>query len=60
MQVRIETVVDEKERLADAFRRRVELLAAEALSERGRFGLALSGGSVAEALLPELAEAELD
>jgi 6-phosphogluconolactonase len=60
MQVRIETVVDEKERLADAFRRRVELLAAEALSERGRFALALSGGSVAETFLPELAEADLD
>src|SRR5262245_24059868 len=57
--IKIETVVDEPERLADAFRHRAELMAAEAVAARGRFALALSGGSVAETFLPALAEAEL-
>jgi len=46
--------------LAESFARRAEREAERALSERGRFALALSGGSAAVALLPALAAAALD
>jgi 6-phosphogluconolactonase len=53
-------VIDEPERLARAFAHRVETEAARAIAARGFFSLAVPGGSVAEALLPALAEASLD
>lgn len=53
----VETVVDDPERLARTFVRRVEILAAEGVAARGRFSLLLTGGSVAETFLPALADA---
>jgi 6-phosphogluconolactonase len=58
--IRVETVVDEPQRLAEVFRHSVEQQAKQAVAARGRFAIALSGGSVAETFLPSLAEAELD
>jgi 6-phosphogluconolactonase len=45
--------------LADAFARRCEEVAARTIAARGRFALAVPGGSVAGAFLPVLARAEL-
>ncbi|MFN7972480.1 MAG: 6-phosphogluconolactonase [Acidobacteriota bacterium] len=47
-------VVDRIENLAGALARRIEELASEAVAARGRFAIALPGGSVASAFLPEL------
>ena len=55
-----EVIVDKPEALSATFVRRVEDLAGTALRDRGRFALALSGGSVAETLLPALAVASVD
>jgi 6-phosphogluconolactonase len=53
-------VIDDPERLARVFARRVETEAARAIAERGVFSLAIPGGSAAETLLPALGEASLD
>jgi 6-phosphogluconolactonase len=53
-------VVAEPAELARAFAERVAAEAAHALASRGRFSLALSGGSVAPTLLPALRVVELD
>ena len=45
--------------LADEFARRVAERARDAVHERGQFSLALSGGSIAPALLPTLGDAPL-
>jgi 6-phosphogluconolactonase len=55
-----EIIIDKPEDLAETFVRRVETLAAEAFSRRGRFSLALPGGSVAAMFLPRLAQARVD
>jgi 6-phosphogluconolactonase len=55
-----EVVIDEREALPATFVRRLEPLAAEALGDRGRFAVALPGGSVAEAFLPSFAGASVD
>jgi 6-phosphogluconolactonase len=55
-----EVVVDRPEALAAHLVKRFEGLAAAALRERGRFSLALPGGSVATAFLPRLAAAAVD
>ena len=55
-----ETVVETVPGLANVLARRVAEAARGALAERGRFALVLSGGSVAESLLPGLADAGLD
>jgi 6-phosphogluconolactonase len=56
----VEVVVEEPTALVAPFILRVEQLAQRALAERGSFALALSGGSVAETLLPALAGANVD
>lgn len=56
---RPEVVVDTVPVLARIFVERAEGTARRALGERGRFSLVLPGGSVAEAFLPVLAEADL-
>jgi len=56
----VEVVVEERSALVAPFILRIELLAERALAERGSFALALSGGSVAETLLPALAGASVD
>lgn len=55
-----EIIVDKPEDLPETFARRVETLAHEAFSGRGRFSLALPGGSVATAFFPRLARAGVD
>jgi 6-phosphogluconolactonase len=55
-----EVVVETVPALARILRRRLEQAARPALEERGRFSLVLPGGSVAEAFLPSLAQAEMD
>jgi 6-phosphogluconolactonase len=56
----IEIVVDSRERLAVEFVKRFERDAANAIAVRGRFSLAISGGSVARTLLPALVAAAVD
>jgi len=58
--VGIETLAEDIPSLTEALVRTTELLAADALRERGRFSLALPGGSVAQAFLPRLARAAVD
>jgi 6-phosphogluconolactonase len=53
-------IVDQAEALSEQLARRVEGLAAVAFADRGRFSLALPGGSVARAFLPRLAAAAVD
>ena len=55
-----EIIVDKPDDLPETLARRVENLAAGAFSERGRFAIALPGGSVATAFLPRLARARVD
>lgn len=45
--------------IADEFARRASRAARQAVRERGRFSIALSGGSIAPALLPTLATTDL-
>jgi 6-phosphogluconolactonase len=52
-----QVVVGNVEQLTDALTRRLEREAREALGARGRFAIALPGGSVAEAFFPRLARA---
>lgn len=58
--MKLEVLVEEPERLAAAFADRLERQAAEAIAARGRFALALTGGSAAAALLPRLVSARID
>jgi 6-phosphogluconolactonase len=55
-----EVIVDKPEALARIFARCASTLADRALRERGRFALALPGGSVATVFLPVLGQASLD
>lgn len=55
-----EILVAAPERLAAAFVDRVEREAGEAVVARGRFAIALTGGSAAASLLPQLASARID
>lgn len=55
-----EILVAEPKSLANAFVERLEREAATAIASRGRFFLALTGGSTATALLPRLAAARVD
>jgi len=55
-----EVVVDRPEALSEALASRVEDIAAEGLAQRGRFAIALPGGSVATTFLPCLARARVD
>lgn len=55
-----ESIVGEPEDLARQLLRRVESTSAAAFAARGRWSLALPGGSVATAFLSPLAEAEID
>ena len=55
-----EIIVDKPEDLPETLARRIETLATEAFGRRGRFSLALPGGSVATAFLPRLARARVD
>jgi 6-phosphogluconolactonase len=56
----LELVVDKVPGLAEAFARRFCDEARQAIAARGRFSVALPGGSVAEDLFPRLARAPLD
>jgi 6-phosphogluconolactonase len=56
----VETLVDKTESLAGALVSRFEEAAARALSARGRFTVALPGGSVASTFFPRLARASVD
>jgi 6-phosphogluconolactonase len=55
-----ETIVDEPGGLAETLAGILERESRQALAARGRFSLALSGGSVAEAFFPRLARVALD
>jgi 6-phosphogluconolactonase len=55
-----ELIVDKPEAISATLVRRVEDLAGTALRERGRFALALPGGSAAETFIPALAGAKVD
>jgi 6-phosphogluconolactonase len=55
-----EVLVGDPRTLAVDLNRRLETLAAETLRERGRFAIALPGGSVAEAFLPVLGQARVE
>lgn len=55
-----EILVGAPEKLADRLARRIQAEAGTATSARGRFALALPGGSTATTLLPRLAVADLD
>jgi 6-phosphogluconolactonase len=52
--------VDKPARLAEALAARLASLGGKALAARGRFALALPGGSVADAFFPRLARVPLD
>src|SRR5688572_3948825 len=56
----LEIVVDTRERLVVEFVRRFERHSANAVAARGRFSLAIPGGSVARTLLPALVAAAVD
>jgi 6-phosphogluconolactonase len=58
--MRPETIVDEPGGLAETLAALLERESREALAARGRFSLALTGGSVAEAFFPRLARVRLD
>jgi 6-phosphogluconolactonase len=53
-------IVDDRAPLVKAFVRLVEDAAADAVSARGRFVMAVTGGGDAQALLPALLEAQVD
>ncbi len=53
-------VIESPAALADAVAAQVERAAAEAVAARGRFALALPGGSVATACFPRLVTARVD
>jgi 6-phosphogluconolactonase len=55
-----EIVVDTRERLAVEFVRRFERQSADAIFARGRFSIAIAGGSVARTFLPALAAATVE
>jgi len=55
-----EVVVDSPEHLAETLAWRLEEDASQAIAARGRFSLALPGGSVASAFFPRLARAGVD
>lgn len=55
-----EILVGTPEKLAEAFAARLEREAAVAIAARGRFALALTGGSAATAFLPRLVSARID
>lgn len=55
-----DTSVDDAPALADVLARRTEILGAAALRDRGRFAIALPGGSVAQTFLPRLSRAGVD
>jgi 6-phosphogluconolactonase len=55
-----ELIVDKPEAISATLVRRVEDLTGTALRERGRFALALPGGSAAETFIPALAGASID
>jgi 6-phosphogluconolactonase len=55
-----EIVVGTRERLIGEFVQRFERHSANAIAARGRFSMAISGGSVAQAFLPALADASVD
>jgi PPK2 family polyphosphate:nucleotide phosphotransferase len=54
------TIIAQKDALSQTLVREVRAGAAEAVRRRGRFSMALPGGSVAEAFLPALATAGID
>ena len=56
----LEIIVGTRERLIGEFARRFERHAADAIAARGRFSMAISGGSVARTLLPALVTAAVD
>ena len=56
----VETVVDKADSLAEALAGRFETAARHALATRGRFTVALPGGSVATLFFPRLARASVD
>jgi 6-phosphogluconolactonase len=56
----LETIVDKPESIPDALARRFEERAREALEARGRFAVALPGGSVATTCFPRLAACAVD
>ena len=60
MRLSAEIIRDKPERLARRFAQIASDLSADSLDARGRFTIAIPGGSVAEAFLPVLAAAELD
>ena len=55
-----ETIRDKPDRLARRFARLASQASAESIEARGRFTIAIPGGSVGEAFLPVLAAARLD
>jgi len=55
-----EIIVATRERLIAEFVRRFELHSANAIAARGRFSMAISGGSVAQTFLPALVAATVD
>src|SRR5262245_36998116 len=55
-----EVIVAKQQDLPKTFLRRLEALAAEAFRARGRFAIALPGGSVATAFLPLFPTAAVD
>jgi 6-phosphogluconolactonase len=56
----VETLVDKAESLAESLAERFEAAAREAIAARGRFTVALPGGSVAASFFPRLSRAPLD
>jgi 6-phosphogluconolactonase len=56
----VETLVDKAETLGEALTRRFETAARHAMATRGRFTVALPGGSVATSFFPRLARASVD
>ena len=56
----VETLVDKAESLAETLAGRFETAARQALASRGRFTIALPGGSVATSFFPRLARLPLD
>src|SRR5260221_1912056 len=56
----VETLVDKAQSLAETLAGRFETAARRALGSRGRFTVALPGGSVATSFFPRLARVPLD
>ena len=56
----VETLVDKAESLAESLAGRFEAAAREAIAARGRFTVALPGGSVATSFFPRLSRVPLD